>query len=133
MGGGLKQKVSLSQRNIDIQMEESSDDDEEEHAAGACCDAYSSFMPMFESIARAADSNPRAKEKAAEMLKNVRDVVFGIAQEALGGHNSKVASNNNTGMASSNVPGMERSTESNRKRPYLEKYGSNSTRTKKKR
>jgi hypothetical protein len=54
-------------------------------------------------VARAADSNLRAKEKAAELLKNARDVVLGIAQEALGGNNSEVASNNNTGMASSNV------------------------------
>jgi len=125
MGGGLKQKVSLSQRNVDIQME-SSDDEEEDHAAGACCDAYSSFMPIFESIARAADSNPRAKEKAAELLKNARDVVHGIVQEAIGGN--KEASN--TGMASSNISGMDRSTVSIRKRPPLERYGGNSTKKK---
>ena len=125
MGGGLKQKVSLSQRNVEIQVE-SSDDEEEDHAAGACCDAYSSFMPIFESIARAADSNPRAKEKAAELLKNTRDVVFGIVQEAIGGNKEA----NNTGMASSNISGMDRSTVSIRKRPPLERHGGNSTKKK---
>lgn len=127
VGGGLKQKVSLTQRNVEIQME-SSDDEEKDHAAGACCDAYSSFMPIFESIVRAADSHPRVFEKAAEMLKNVRDVVLGEAQEALVGNNSKVGSN--TGMASSNVSGMDRSKESKRKKPQLERFGSKNAKKK---
>ena len=77
-------------------------------------------MPVFESTVRAANSNPQAKEKAAELLKNARDVVVGIAQDALGGNNSKKA-----GMASSNVPGMGRSKISIRKRALLEKGESN--------
>lgn len=129
MGGGLKQTASLSQRNADVQMESSDEEEECGANAGACCDAFGSLMPIFESIVRAADSNPQAKEKAAEMLKNARDVVVGIAQEALGGnntgskYNSKVAGS--AGMASSNVPGMDRSKTSIRKRALLERSRSN--------
>ena len=122
MGGGLKRTVRLSQRNVEIQMKSS----DEEDAAGACCDVYGSFMPIVEEIVKAANSHPLAKEKAAELLKNVRDTVIGVAQEALG--RNKVASN--TGVASSNVPGMDRSKESSRKRPQLETHGSKSARKK---
>lgn len=129
MGGGLKQTVSLSHRNAAIQVDESESDDDDDGAGAACCDACRSFIPMFEDIAKAADSHPLAKEKAAEVLKNARDAVLQVANEALCGR--KEPSDSNSQMASSNVPGMDKSSQSNRKRPALERFvGSKSSKRK---
>eukprot|EP00563_Minutocellus_polymorphus_P019957 CAMPEP_0197718970 /NCGR_PEP_ID=MMETSP1434-20131217/2908_1 /TAXON_ID=265543 /ORGANISM="Minutocellus polymorphus, Strain CCMP3303" /LENGTH=190 /DNA_ID=CAMNT_0043303665 /DNA_START=442 /DNA_END=1010 /DNA_ORIENTATION=+ len=118
LGGGLRQTVSLSQHNIDVHMDKYEDEDDDEvSAAGACCDAYASFMPIYEEIVKAANSHPLAKEKAAEFLKKARDAVVQGAHEALGGMMKGPGDNNSSGMASSNVPGMDKSSQSNRKRP----------------
>ena len=125
MGGGLQQTVSLSQRNVDIQMEESNEDSEDDDVTcitqEAKSDAFRDFMADYEVITKAADAHPEVRELAAKELKSARDAVVRALDEALSG--GKNRSNSQGGMASSNVVGTEKSSQAKRKMPALEKRG----------
>ena len=123
MGGGLKQTVSLSQRNVDIQMEESSEDGEDDDVTcvtqEAKSDAFRDFVADYEMITKAADAHPEVRELAAKELKSARDTVVRALNKALSG--GKNRPNSQGGMASSNVAGTEKSSQAKRKKPALER------------
>ena len=124
MGGGLKQTVSLSQRNVDIQMEESCEDSEDDDVITltqeAKSDAFRDFMADYEMITKAADAHPEVRELAAKELKSARDTVVRALSEALSGGKNR-SNNSQGGMASSNVAGTEKSSQAKRKMPPLER------------
>ena len=119
MGGGLKQTVSLSQHNVDVQMEESNEDSEDDDVAVEGSDAFKDFMPDYELMCRAADAHPKVRELAAQKMKAARDDVMQALNEvSRGGKNN---SNSQGGMASSNVAGTEKSSQAKRKMTALER------------
>ena len=119
MGGGLKQTVSLSQRNVDVQMEESNEDSEEDGVTIEGSDAFKDFMPDYEVICRAADAYPEVREVVAQELKSARDKALRALNEVSRGGKNK--SNSQGGMASSNVAGTEKSSQAKRKMSALER------------
>ena len=125
MGGGLKQSVSLSQRNVDIQMDESNedskdDDDDVVVTQEVKKDAFRDFMADYEVITKAADAHPEVRELAAKELKSARDAVVRALSEALSGGKNR-SNNSQGGMASSNIAGTEKSSQAKRKMPPLER------------
>lgn len=119
MGGGLKQTVSLSQRNVDVQIEESNEDSEEDDVAIEGSDAFKDFMPDYELICRAADAHPKVRELAAQKMKAARDDIMQALNEV--SRDGKNKSNGQGGMASSNIAGIEKSSQAKRKMTALER------------